>query len=236
MIEYKNNVTIKEQDGNCAKPLLADSRFVPMLFSTDMVKAILNGTKTETRRIIDVDNSLDFMGFIIGDTKRNGQVGFGKDVKIIKNIKPKVNVGDILWVRETFFDATNIQDATLFKENSNIIYKSDETFIGCHKWKPSLFMPKKYCRMFLKVVSVSVERLHDIDEQSAINEGVQKQFSTLFDDYRFKDYANVKSDWRTAIGSFQSLWASINGVDNWDLNPFVWVYKFQRTDEPHGFR
>lgn len=204
------------------------SRFVPMLFSTDMVKAILNGTKSETRRIIDLKN--DNMLLVkkeIGNKKLIDKIGFvaKHDKSVYEFVKQKIFVGDIIWVRETFFDATNFQDATLFKDKSTIIYKADETFIGCHKWKPSLFMPKKACRIFLEVVSVSVERLKDIDEQGAINEGAKHG--------RYLGLGQIDGSFRE--GYFE-LWDSINGKDSTNLNPFVWVYKFQRINEPHGFR
>ena len=83
---------------------VSGSRFVPMLFSTEMVQAILNGTKIETRRKIDVDNSLDFMGFEIGNNYRKNHIAFGKKniSTIEKLVKQKVNVGNVIWVRETF--------------------------------------------------------------------------------------------------------------------------------------
>ena len=178
------------------------NKHVPMLFSTDMVQAIMSDTKLETRRTRGLD---------------------------------KINVGDVIWVRETFFDATDFQDA-LFKDKSTIIYKADETFIGRRKWKPSLFMPKTACRNFLKVVSVHVERLQDIDEQGAINEGV------LFDviipniNYRaYRDYTNKTDGFVDAKSSYKSLWQKINGTDSWNKNPFVWVYKFERTEKPLDF-
>ena len=231
MTDLKNNPQLRQT-------AVSRSRFIPMLFSTPMVQAILHGTKTETRRIIKypkkiTDAKIGFSVFTeatefeVHGIHETGQFGCS-----IFN-KP-VNKGDIIWVRETFFDASNFQDATLFKYKSTIIYKADETFIGCHKWKPSLFMPKNACRLFLEVVSVSVERLQDIDEQSAINEGVGKYKDTA----HFCDYMSKPSDrsrFRFAIDSYKSLWQKINGQDSYDLNPWVWVYKFRSVSIPADF-
>jgi hypothetical protein len=212
------------------------TRFVPMLFSTDMVKAILNGTKTETRRIIKfskkiVNPHIGFTAFTEeGDFSVRGIHANGEYGESFFKLKVKKN--DVIWVRETF-----VQYEVLGKNGKEIEteYKADESPIK-FRWKASLFMPKTACRIFLKCTSVKAERLHDIDEKGAINEGIQKVFNTMFDEFRYKDYSNVKSDWRSAISSYQSLWANINGFDSWDENPLVWVYKFEVIAKPLDFK
>ena len=201
---------------------------------------------TNGQKLVDfLDDKMLLVKKESGNKKLIHKIGFvaKQDKSVYEFVKQKILFGDIIWVRETFFDATNFQDATLFKENSTIIYKADETFIGCHKWKPSLFMPKSAARIFLKVISISVELLQDIDEESAINEGIENLSAdelkyNLFRNYlRFESEVNYQ-DFTTdnPIWSYQTLWQKINGKDSWDKNPFVWVYKFQRIDEPHGFR
>lgn len=88
---------------------------------------------------------------------------------------------------------------------------------------------------FLEITNIRVERLNDISEEDAIKEGVIKIFNSLFNEWRFKDYANIKSDWRSAVSSFQSLWASINGIGSWDKNPYVWVIEFKQVEKPLNF-
>lgn len=207
------------------------NKHVPMLFSTDMVQAIMSDTKLETRRTRGLDKINANPDKWLCKEK-NGLLVF-TDVLTSEEIliTPKIKVGDVIWVRETFFDATDFQDAPLFKDKSTIIYKADETFIGRRKWKPSLFMTKTACRNFLKVISVHVERLQDIDEQSAINEGVEiVPFSNIY----YKDYRGT-GYFQKAVNSYYSLWQKINGKDSHKENPFVWVYKFERTEKPLDF-
>jgi len=222
--------------------------FVPMLFSTPMVQGISNGTKTETRRIIkfckEIKNpEIGFTAFTeegdfsVRGIHKNGEYGESF-------FKLKIKKDDIIWVKETFSTELWTKDVNFFEE-TDIIYKADNyqktlDEMGCDdshylKWKPSIFMPKTACRLFLKCTSVHAERLQDIDEKGAINEGIEKVFNTLFNEFRYKDYANVKDDWRSAISSYQSLWATINGFDSWDENPNVWVYKFEVIERPDDF-
>ena len=212
------------------KTPVSGSRFVPMLFSTEMVKAILNGTKTETRRKIDVDKSLDFMGFEIGNNYRKNHIAFGKKIisTIEKLVKQKVNVDDVIWVRETF---CNDERGSKSGNDDCYYYRADmpSDKIWSGSWKPSLFMPKIACRIFLKCVSVHVEKLHDIDEQGAINEGIMQNSDAKqgwYKNYLFKDW-NINM---LPKNSFMTLWHKINGKDSWDLNPYVFVYKFERIE------
>ena len=216
---------------------VSGSRFVPMLFSTDIVKAILNGTKTETRRVVKFPKLFD--GKEVFDNLPNGLKYSFED--LLFRMESPVKVNNIIWVRETF---CNDERGSESGEDDCFYYKADladDIWLG--SWKPSLFMPKKACRIFLKVVSVSVERLKDIDEQGAINEGIENLSADEFKYNLFKNYlrsdkeANYQ-DFTTdnPIWSYQTLWQKINGKDSWDLNPFVFVYKFQRIDQPHGFR
>ena len=209
---------------------VSGSRFVPMLFSTEMVQAILNSTKTETRRIVKFKKAYTY-------TLKSR---FEKpEIQTLNNSqKPKVNVGDVIWVRETFNSNYN---------NTGFIYKADYKEPAKNKqfWKASLFMPKVASRMFLKVVSVHIERLQDIDEQSAINEGIEDfHLNTTFKGYCWKNYLfEVKKHGKicnahisnTPIESYMTLWQKINGKDSHELNPFVWVYKFERIERPYDF-
>ncbi len=201
----------------CVQTPVSRSRFVPMLFSTPMVQVILNGTKTETRRIINPQPFLykEYCS-IKGKSEWYGLKGSHNDNPKEWIKFSKVKVGDIIWVRETFSE---------FGEG--FIYRSDclPEFSDMEiKWKPSLIMPKKACRLFLEVVSVSVERLQDIDEQSAINEGAITG--------RYLGLGQIGGSVKE--GYFE-LWDSLNGKSATLINPFVWVYKFCSISVPPDF-
>lgn len=231
-------------------------RFYPMLFSTLMVKALLAGTKTQTRRlvkpqpIIDPDSGFVYDGnhksFYKNDANHlDWRIAFIQDHAHLK-------VGDIIWVRETFMeywtdDVENLQidykadsnnpPLLLHDDDGFQVYNSDgsERYIA---WKPSLFMPKKACRLWLKVTNVRIEALQEISEEDAIKEGIifewinltTQTFTAL--DYRTN---NMRFDF-TAKDSYKSLWDKINGIDDWAKNSFVWVYDFEVLHEcPDGF-
>lgn len=102
---------------------------------------------------------------------------------------------------------------------------------------PSIHMPKEACRIFLRVKSVRVERLQDISHEDSLSEGIIE-----YNDGTFKNYFTKKglreSDGVECLlpnGSFQSLWSSINGIESWKANPWVWVIEFERIEKPEGF-
>lgn len=215
----------------------------PILFSTDMVQALLAGRKTMTRRIVDPqpENTnakgkkvIKVADWFTGLPDR-GPAYYWKDNGCWNSSKPfKYKYGkdgDILWVREKF--AKRCTPNGDWSPKLGYCYCADNDPLNQHKkWKPSIHMPKDACRIFLQITNVRVERLKDITEEDAIAEGVEKQFSHLFQEWRYKDYAKVKDDWRSPISSFQSLWASLNGFDSWDENPWVWVIEFKRINKP----
>lgn len=215
--------------------------FNPILFSTPMVQAILEGRKTQTRRMIKpqpelTDNSgFNYKGAAYG-------LGFSKegtDKNFISCVS-KIQKGEILWVRETF-EIVPIENASVYTNESNVRnevrYKADgeDSF---EKWKPSIFMPKAACRIFLEVIDVRVERLQEISEGDAIAEGV-RYWSDDNDenllDAIFKDYITGDRNLVSSYSSFRSLWLSINGLESWDANPWVWVYDFKQVEKPDNF-
>ena len=227
------------------------TKFIPMLFSTPMVEAIdIYKTKTETRRLVKFPK--DFDGNEVYD---NGNFGLkystaNSDGGIFR-LFPKVNVGDVIWVRETWQHTKSAINLSLDDENSGYIYKASQNGKDWEKnteewkWKPSLFMPKEACRIFLKVVSVHAERLQDIDEQSAIAEGIEDMLLNVdVSSNAYRNYMVTKKDFEAdhwshvandAIESYQTLWQKINGKKSWDENPWVWVYKFERIEKPIEF-
>lgn len=214
-----------------ANTVLADAVFRPILFSTAMVQAILDGRKTQTRRIIKPQPSKQLFDVKMGY--------WSEEPENLKHpyVKGKYQVGDIMWVRETF-EIVPIEMAAITENYSDvrkkIKYKADdgEAFI---KWKPSIFMPKEACRIFLKVTNVRVERLQDISEQDAIAEGIEEIAKTT----RQSIYKNYIPDdilgFAAPENSFKSLWESINGKESWNKNPWVFVYDFERIERPLGF-
>ena len=164
-------------------------------------------------------------------------------------VKPKYQLGDILWVRETtcyvMLDHAHdllegARDKTQFVYKANVhsdwIEYAKEKY--GYKWKPSIFMPKEAARIFLRITDLRLERLQDISEEDAIAEGIERKY---FDNVSFEDvlyYKNYKTGgWEQSMlfvgrHSFQSLWESIHGEKSWFDNPYVWVISFEITDEP----
>jgi len=178
---------------------------VPILFSTTMVQAILNGSKTMTRRVVK---------------------NFAATYEC-----PYGQIGDVLWVREThqYTDASlNFQPGYVYKATD----PDWETMEGW-KWNPSIHMPKAACRLWLKVTNVRVERLQDISEEDAIAEGIERINPEGL--LAFKSYAVDYPATVFPYVSFQTLWHKINGRESWEANPWVWVIEFEPCEMPKNF-
>ena len=214
------------------------TQYKPILFSTKMVQAILEGRKTQTRRLHGLDeikkNPNDWTFYYFSKDDKRTFAHFRKQednkIKSIFGTSP-YQIGDILWVRETWQTTWNEN-----KKSWDTIYKADGGYWidddGIMKWKPSIYMPKKRARIFLEVTNVRVERLKDISEEDAISEGIDKKGDLYFNyvesegyfknsfqkEYFYKEIPKV---------SFMSLWSKINGIDSWIANPWVWVYEFK---------
>jgi len=196
---------------------------IPILFSTPMVQAILEGRKTVTRRIIDPQpESSKYPNSILdGFYWRNKfylPKYHRKIISLVDNSKYG-QPGDVLWVRETWkhSDFQNADGPFEFKASM----QNPESTWNKGIWKPSIHMPKTAARIWLQVDEIKVERLQDITEEDAIAEGILKE------DQHYHDYNNTVPC-LGAISSFQSLCESINGgVESWLANPWVWVAKFK---------
>lgn len=210
----------------------------PILFNTEMVKAILDGRKTCTRRVIKdavKENQ---------EINKNGKGEFELyditprcGIPKGKLYKPPYQPGDILYVRETW------QNAGLVDEFDHVIAGTEKYYYaagpeapcfdfwvdpetGEHKahmpWKPSIHMPKEAARIWLKVTDVRVERLQEITETQAQVEGCN---------------SGLLTGPCTARGQFENLWNStIKKPDadkyGWSANPWVWVIEFERCEKP----
>lgn len=207
----------------------------PILFNTEMVQAILDGEKTQTRRVIkdnDIINNFD--------CESDGTLAAYIDRSTGDRYPPETlcsyHPGDILWVRETW--AHPSYSAILDGANPRMfLYRADYWSRCPHgPWRPSIYMPKEAARIFLRVTDVWVERLQDITEDQAEREGAPPAFEwdtiegpmiALDDSGHFK------------IG-FKLLWNETVKESNlhrygWDANPWVWVIEFELCEEPEGW-
>lgn len=184
----------------------------PILFSGEMVRAILDGRKTQTRRVIK-DLPENFPGGIRGDVSLK-EVGEFWCLPTSRGYKkmPYGKPGDLLWVRETF-QWCSICGTTNFRANSDGMCWQCSEDLG--KWQPSIFMPREASRLTLRVVGVRVERVQDIEPKDCIAEGIEN-FGSF-------PSATMYREW------FQQLWDSINAKRgySWDSNPWVWVVEFE---------
>lgn len=201
----------------------------PILFSGKMVCAILDGRKTQTRRIvklpvIDKDYGCELSGGNLASSQRD----------IIRH-SPYGQPGDQLWVKETH----RVNGAMA---GPRITYRADgaEAFPqGCpdtckdwcaddNNWRPSIFMRRYTSRIQLVITSVRVERLNDIIEEDALAEGI-KEGCGEFDYYVPRETGMALGDVQENPScAYQRLWKSINGAGSWAENPWVWVIQFER--------
>ncbi|MES2457221.1 MAG: hypothetical protein V4594_16825 [Bacteroidota bacterium] len=212
----------------------------PILFSTPMVQAIIEGRKTMTRREVTPQpgegTHISYMPNEPIDW--NGEwYPFKWETEEGESINKhaRAAIGDILWVRETFF-----------KNGNDYIYLADgsccEQFeqcecreIGKPKWKPSIHMPKEACRLFLKVTNVRVEKLHEISTSDAKAEGVAHVIDKITGYCGYNYLHGGYNLMTTPYHGFKSLWKKINGEESWNENPWVWVISFEITDKPLNF-
>jgi hypothetical protein len=204
-----------------------------------MVKALLNGTKKQTRRTHGLEKVNEFLQ---GDPHNhsyaarkyhNGKLEYRIEVADKSFVvTPKAEPGDIFWVRESFYKTTaeGLGGAYYYKASVDPSWDL--------KFKPSIHMPKEACRLFLKVLDVRLERLHDISNVDAKKEGIEDHYllkSRGYKHYTRPDLFIPKGYKDAERTSFFSLWMHINGNESLDQNPWVWVYEFVRTNRPETF-
>ncbi|EMZ3531607.1 hypothetical protein ABDI71_001856 [Enterobacter hormaechei subsp. hoffmannii] len=215
-----------------------------MIFNSDMVRAILDGRKTQTRRIIkDCTVGRDPISKFIQIGKKF--IGcYPEDVpELIRECCPYGVPGDRIWVRETFqgplFDFEQMEayqeDSSKFKKPEFCVYKADgkpapEFFdaddnLHCG-WRPSIHMPRWASRITLEITGVRVEQLKSISEEEARSEGIARLREGFWKHYQ----PGWTQHQLSARGSFATLWDSIYGFGDWDRNPWVWVVEFKRIE------
>jgi hypothetical protein len=205
----------------------------PILFSTEMVRAILDGRKTQTRRLIKPQPILrdwqeefdapklfqqDFSTTILHCTlldKRNCIVR--------TSIKVPYQVGDTLWVRETWCAVADNdgEPEYLYRANydDNQLQTFAELFGASYTWRPSIHMPREAARLFLRVTDVRAERLQEMSEEDAIAEG----------------FPDLGVDADSPLERYSALWDKLYVTrttlcNAWQNNPWVWVYTFERAE------
>lgn len=200
----------------------------PILFNAEMVRAILDGRKTVTRRVIDVPQGFRFLGWNMdsGDDIQYGDCAFISDNGMTQIVrKPKYKINDVLYVRETW--STHY----IVESNGELVYcyKADGLDLKAeclpgenNRWYPSIHMPKEAARLFLRITNVRVERLQYITEEQAKAEGCYLPC------YEVKT-SKENSD---NIALFKIIWNSTihkSKMDQygWDANPWVFVYEFE---------
>lgn len=220
----------------------------PILFNTEMVRAILDGRKTCTRRICKDANecTVPDMEFYDADKRTYAVHNFAdlehtEKLSIGERTCP-ICPGDILYVLETWerFECWNCdgdergncpkepKKSVLDKTCGCYMYRATDEISGDAKWHPSIHMPKEAARIWLNITDVRVERLQDITVEDALAEGMDKYIRL-----------NGELDENSIITSFIGIWNStIKKADldcyGWDANPWVWVIEFERCDKPEG--
>lgn len=196
----------------------------PILFNTSMVQAILEGRKTQTRRLVKNRLTIEQAEFENGN-RPNVTLSEPSLQHYIDNDCPYGQVGDLLWVRETFMDlsGTGVEHRDSEGKLQRYAYATD-CLSGSYsdelrkdfglKWTPSIHMPRSASRILLEITNIRVERLNDISEADCLKEGVGSPI--------LRDCKKPK---------FMQLWESINGADSWAVNPWVWVVEF-KVKEP----
>ena len=206
----------------------------PILFNTEMVRAILDGRKTCTRRLVKPQPKSKLCYTFAGSDSntwgypnRTAHEIWGEEFKLPNDIteeelskrwNPPYHTDDILYVRETWKKAPN---GYYYYEDWQRNDIADVT-----KWKPSIHMPKVAARIWLKVTDVRVERLQEITSEQIYREGVEVEYPHVLNGEE-KRYA------------FSTLWNSTIKKSNlnrygWDANPWVWVIEFERCEKPEG--
>lgn len=207
----------------------------PILFNTEMVRTILDGRKTVTRRVVKpqpmigstIYPNIDVAGKVCAEIWGNGAV---------KYIKQPYHRGDILWVRETWAHVKFGRGEWHYEYRANCEHPKKWSNGSFAEWSPSIHMPREAARIWLRVTGVRVERLQEIDGNGLRAEGfdipcLPNEVEDQFDKY------GATFDLVQAKRRFSALWDStIKHADRdrygWDANPWVWVIEFKKCEKP----
>lgn len=218
------------------------SRVLPIIFNTEMIKAILYGNKTVTRRICKDGNDYVVPDMSFYDAEKRSYAvhnyadkEHNQKLSIAERTCP-ICPGDILYVRETWgFDRGGIY---IYKSTYKECFTESQE-VDCIgnkiKWRPSIHMPKEAARIWLKVTDVRVERLQDITEEQAIKEGFigERCNHAVLGEHGCTDCMNTGWIEPPQVG-FMYTWNSTVKEDSqkFEANPYVWVIEFERCEKP----
>lgn len=203
----------------------------PILFSAPMVRALLNCTKSQTRRIVKPSHIKFFEPSMNASLERSPTLATA--------FCPYGQPGDRLWVRETWqgplideeLEEEFHQSPDYFKKPEFCAYRATDTLDAINAdgealgWRPSIHMPRWASRILLEITAVRIERLADISKDDAMAEGI-----VLQPDGGFGLADSTHYNFSDPTDSYCSLWESINGAGAWFANPWVWVVEFQRAE------
>lgn len=207
----------------------------PIPFKGDMVRAVLSGQKTQTRRPM---KPIPVYPDAFGGLRReihDGQVHFwasGAELPAHKFRCPYGQPDDRLWVKETH--ARHPQFAEVAYRADGEEFEDADGFTWHPKWTPSIFMPRALCRIILEITDIRVERVQNITSDGAIAEGAY-EVRKVGDDIAHATWTMDGLDWRydTPREAFAATWESLYAARGlgWDVNPWVWVVTFKRAEE-----
>jgi len=186
----------------------------PILFSGPMVRALLDGRKTQTRRAIKAPTARG--GFILSFNHGIPEFNFGPDDRkpngdLRWHSCPYGQPGDLLWVRETFSQHPQFADLAYKADDDGDGFEDSDGFLWEPKYSPSIHMPRALSRLTLRITDVRVQRLQECSNEDAVAEGI-----------------GTPTDMRYAtVDGYRPLWESINGAGSWDANPWVWALTFE---------
>jgi hypothetical protein len=191
----------------------------PILFSKPMVFAIMDGIKTQTRRVVK-GLALEYL---------SDGVGFAPEFVASpeNNLCPYGKVGDQLWVKETVWVDADTKEFKWYAHQR--IFKVDRVRDNARLW-PSIHMKRAWSRIQLEITGIRVERLQDISEDDAKAEGVESDHTEFEMIYWVEGVTGYKLSERYAASAkeaYQRLWETINGPGSWDANPWLWVVEFK---------
>jgi hypothetical protein len=208
---------------------------LPILFSGPMVRAILEGRKSQTRRVVKgltpghehTGRSLTGLGYPASMGKWWAEFLHSEPGSPIYVACPYGQPGDRLWVRETWCPAaTSGYDAPSDGRDPSIWYRATDDGECEGPWSPSIFMPRWASRIELEVTGVRVERVQEISPLDAIAEGIMEYEPGAF---HWEPWGPGTEYFRGPRDAFLTLWDSINAKrgHGWDVNPWVWVVEFR---------
>lgn len=201
-----------------------------MIFNAEMVRAILDGRKTQTRRPVKFPVHDKNLGCELAGNELAGELSAGNYLNSAFG-----KSGDRIWVRETFCPV----DDTQYGGEKWVDYRATPRYEASHpagwdsapndaealKWRPSIHMPRWASRILLEITGVRVERLNSISQEDAQAEGLELTgWRPTYSD------PDSGGEVMTPYDNFAQLWESIYGAENWQANPWVWVIEFKRVE------